>query len=91
MCRLSNNNVGLRLSDVFMRVFGLKKIELRDQMSAKDIEGWDSLTHINLIVAVEREFRIKLTTAEVSGLNNVGDLMQLINRKLPSSRAAVQV
>jgi acyl carrier protein len=91
VCRLSNNNVGLRLSDVFMRVFGLKKIELRDQMSAKDIEGWDSLTHINLIVAVEREFRIKLTTAEVSGLNNVGDLMQLINRKLPSSRAAVQV
>ena len=50
-------------------------------MTASDVEDWDSLNHINLIVAVEREFKVKFTTAEVSGLKNVGDLMDLIGRK----------
>lgn len=50
-------------------------------MTAGDVENWDSLTHIDLITAVEREFRVKLTTSEVMSLKNVGDLMSLIQKK----------
>jgi acyl carrier protein len=45
------------------------------------VEDWDSLTHINLIVEIEREFGIKFTTREIAGLTNVGELMDLISRK----------
>ena len=50
-------------------------------MTAADVEAWDSLTHIDLIVQVEREFAIKLSTAEVRGLKNVGDFLALIVQK----------
>ena len=55
---------------------------LRDDLTAEDVENWDSLTHINLIVAIEKEFRIRFTTAEVSGLKNVGELEALIAAKV---------
>lgn len=56
-------------------------MEVSRSMTATDVEDWDSLNHINLIVAIEREFKIKFTTAEVAGLKNAGDLMDLIVRK----------
>jgi acyl carrier protein len=45
-------------------------------------EKWDSLTHINLIVAIEKEFRIRFTTSEVSGLKNVGELEALVENRV---------
>jgi acyl carrier protein len=54
---------------------------LRDDLTAADVEGWDSLSHINLIVAVEKEFKIKLTTADIRALTTVGDFIALIARK----------
>ena len=70
-----------RLTATFRKVFHDPAIEISPSMTAADIEDWDSLNHINLIVAVEREFKIKFTTGEVSRLENVGDLMELIVRK----------
>jgi acyl carrier protein len=69
------------LDAIFQDVFDDPSLKVNDAMMADDVEGWDSLTHINLIVAVEKEFKIRLTTAEVRGLNNVGDLMSLISKK----------
>jgi acyl carrier protein len=51
-------------------------------MTATDVPAWDSLSHITLIVAVEREFGIRFTTAEVAALMNVGDLADLVQKKL---------
>ncbi len=51
-------------------------------MTAADVENWDSLTHINLIVGIERQFKVRFTTAEVSSLKEVGDLRTLIQQKL---------
>jgi len=51
-------------------------------MTANDVENWDSLTHIDLIVAIEKEFRVRFTTAEVSGLKNVGELESLVEKKV---------
>ena len=71
-----------RLTNIFREVFDDMSIEIRDDMTAKDIEEWDSLNHINLIVAVEGSFNIKFTTKEVSNLANVGEFIALIAGKL---------
>ncbi len=54
-------------------MFALPALVLKDEMTAADVPGWDSLTHIDLVLAIERRFKIKLTTGEVSKLKNVGD------------------
>ena len=70
-----------KLTEIFRDVFDDDSIVLGDKMTANDVEGWDSLTHINLIHAVEKAFKIRFTTAEVSKMENVGDLSSLIQRK----------
>lgn len=71
-----------KLNGVFCDVFDDANIKIRREMTAADIEDWDSLSHIGLIVAVEKAFQVKFTTAEVQGLANVGDFMSLIGAKL---------
>ncbi len=71
-----------RLTGIFREVFDDDSIQIFDAMTAKDIEDWDSLNHINLIVAVEGSFKVKFTTKEVTNLANVGEFIGLIARKL---------
>ena len=71
-----------QLLAVFRDVFDDASLTLRDEMTASDVEGWDSLTHVNLIVAAERAFAVSFTTREVRALANVGDFAALIRRKL---------
>lgn len=71
-----------RLTDVFREFFDDEEIELDEDTTAEDIDDWDSLNHITLISAVENEFGIKLTMGEVSGLDNVGALAEIIRRKI---------
>ncbi len=78
----TNENIRLRLTEVFRKVFDNPKIELHDDLTAAQVEGWDSLTHIDMIVEVERAFKVKFTTAEISGLKNVGELLKLLELKL---------
>ena len=70
-----------RLTGTFRDVFDDPNLVIQRGTTAEDVEDWDSLTHINLMVAVEREFKIKLTTAEVTGMKDVGDLIDLIAKK----------
>ncbi|HVU45537.1 MAG TPA: acyl carrier protein [Terracidiphilus sp.] len=76
------NDVHTRLTEVFRTVFDDDSLVLRDDLTANDVESWDSLTHINLIVAVEKEFRVRFKTSEVAGLKNVGELEALVGAKL---------
>jgi acyl carrier protein len=69
----------------FRDVFDDDTIALRQHMTAADVENWDSLTHIDLIVGLEREFKVKFTTAEVTGLKNVGALAALVDKKRASA------
>lgn len=71
-----------RLTQTFRSIFNNRDIRLTRSTTANDIKGWDSLMHINLIVAVEKEFHIRFTTVEVMSLNNVGDLADTIARRL---------
>ena len=52
-------------------------------MTANDVEGWDSLSHINLILAVEAKFKVKFTRAELTNMKNVGDMLRTVTAKLP--------
>ena len=70
-----------RLTELFRMVFDDPSLNISRSTTANDVEAWDSLTHINLIVAVEREFGIRFTTAQVTGMKDVGDLMDLIAQK----------
>ena len=73
------------LTQIFRDVFDDDNIVLRPDLSAKDVEGWDSLTHIRLLMTIEREFHIKFTVTEVGELKNVGGLMELIQAKTAKS------
>jgi len=71
-----------RLNRIFREVFDDESIQITDEMTAEDIEEWDSLNHINLIVAVERNFNVKFTTKEINRLANVGEFIALIGSKV---------
>jgi len=73
-----------RVTDIFREVFDKPALELFDEMQAKDVEGWDSLTHITLIMALEESFGVKFTTREVMGFQNVGEMLVCLRGKLPT-------
>src|SRR5580704_10699222 len=82
----SMSEVRTQAQEVFRQVFDDPEIVLRDEMTADDIPGWDSLTHINLMVATEKRFKVKFATAEISRLKedgqNVGAFLALLDKKL---------
>ncbi len=70
-----------RLNEVFRDVFDDEKITVDEKTTADDIEDWDSLEHINLIEAIEQEFRMRFKMKEVSGMKNVGEMAELIGER----------
>jgi acyl carrier protein len=78
---MDSSQVMSRLTGVFQRVFDDDTLSLARGTTAQDVEGWDSLMHINLIVAIEHEFKIRFTTREIAGLRDVGELIDLITHK----------
>jgi acyl carrier protein len=70
------------LAKIFEDVFDDDSIVLRPGLSAKDVDGWDSLTHIRLLLTIERAFKIKFSTSEIGKLANVGDLVALIQSRI---------
>ncbi len=73
-----------RLNRVFRDVFDDDSICLNDNTTSSDIEDWDSLEHINLIVAVEGEFKIKFNMKEVTKMKNVGEMVDIIESRINS-------
>ena len=71
-----------KLNGIFRTVFDNDEINLRPDMTASDVDGWDSLSHVNLILAVEKGFGIRFTQRELLTFKNVGDLLRSIERKL---------
>ena len=69
------------LTSVFREVFDDDELELKPEMTADDIDGWDSLTHIRLILSVQKAFSIKFSPVDMSRLKTVGDLIALTRNK----------
>ena len=72
-----NEVMGL-LYPIFRDVFDDDEIVIDANTTAKDIDGWDSLTHIRLLISIEKVFDLRFTAAEISDLENVGEMVELI-------------
>lgn len=75
---MEKSEVFERLNNVFRDVFDDDTIVVTEETTSSDIEDWDSLEHINLIVAVEQEFGMKFNMNEVTTMKNVGDMVNII-------------
>lgn len=71
-----------KLNEIFRNIFDDDEIIISDTTTASDIEDWDSLEQINLIVAIEKQFNLKFNIKEVNGLRNVGEMIDVIMEKL---------
>ena len=79
---MNREEVFVRLNSVFQDVFDDESIEVTDTTTADDIEDWDSLEHINLVAAVEKEFKIKFSMGQIVSMKNVGEMINIILEKL---------
>ena len=79
---MNANEIKDKLTDIFRKVFKDSTITLLPEMSAKDVEKWDSLNHLVLISTVEAEFGIKFKLKELIAMKNVGDLLSAISSKI---------
>ena len=75
---MTREDVFERLNKVFQEVFDDETIEVNDDTTSEDIDDWDSFEHINLIVAVEEEFSIKIPMGKVVTMKNVGEMADII-------------
>jgi len=72
------------LNQIFKMVFDDDSIQIRPEMTANEVDGWDSLSHVNLITTIEAKFNIRFTQKELLKQRNVGDLITNIDLKLAS-------
>jgi len=83
---VANDEILSSVRDILADVLDLPDLEVTKETTAEDVEGWDSFNHINIVVAVESRFGIKFHTAEVEELRNVGELVELIEKKLSTRK-----
>jgi acyl carrier protein len=79
-----------RLQGVLREVFGDDTLEVSEKTTADDVDGWDSLAHVNIVIAVEKRFGVRFAAAEIAALKgegqNLGSFRQLLQRKLAAAR-----
>jgi acyl carrier protein len=73
------------LNSIFQEVFEDDQLSISRETTASDVEGWDSLMHVTLLVNVERAFGVRFSSTEIAGLKNVGQLLDLIARRRSAS------
>ena len=79
---MDNRQLLLKIQEIFRDVLDDEEIILNDNSTADDVEGWDSLTHIQLIVQIEKAFKVKFTSKEILSWKNVGELVNCLSAKL---------
>lgn len=79
---MTDQDILAETTDIFRDLFADDNLVLTPQTTADDVEGWDSIKHISLIVAIEDRFGIRIGSDEIESLANVGDLLATVRRKL---------
>jgi acyl carrier protein len=70
------------LTEIFSEVFDINGTKISRMTSPKDVEDWDSITHVNLITTIEKNFNIRFTGREIADFKTVGDLIDAIEKKM---------
>ena len=78
---MDKNQIMVEVQEIFRDVLDNEDIELTPETMADDIEEWDSLSHIQLIVAIEKHFKVKFTSKEILSWKNVGEMVDCISTK----------
>jgi acyl carrier protein len=79
---MENTEIYKQLNEIFVDVFDDDSLVLKPEITADDVDGWDSLSHIRLVISVEKAFGLKFSASEVGRLKNVGEFVDLIKAKL---------
>lgn len=74
-----------RLKKVILKELDLDDFDIQDDTLASQVPGWDSLSHVNVIVAIEKEFKIRFKTSEILKFKNVGEMQQSVDSKTAAS------
>tara|TARA_B100001287_G_C22450609_1_gene420334 strand:+ start:61 stop:312 length:252 start_codon:yes stop_codon:yes gene_type:complete len=83
---MNKTNIFNDIELIFRDVFDNKNLTINESTNSDDIEEWDSLNHINLIVAIERKFKIKFKLGELQNLKNVGEMINLLIKKYDENK-----
>lgn len=79
---MDNTEILKAVKEIFIDVLDNPNIILNEESTANDVNDWDSLNHIRLIVAIEKHFKIRFTSQEVSRWKNVGEMIDSLSKKL---------
>jgi len=79
--KMERKEILLNVQNIFHDILDNEDIQLTDQTTADDVEDWDSLTHIQLIVSIEKTFKIKFSSKEILSWKNVGEMIDCIETK----------
>lgn len=79
---MDTNTIIKNLNPIFCDILDLSSLVLGPESNASNVEGWDSLAHINLVMSIEKHYGIRFALGELQGLKNVGEMAELIQKKL---------
>lgn len=79
---MEKNEIAEKIRKILTSVLKHEKFEMKDELTATEVEGWDSLSHITIISEIEETFNIKFKLKELNKLNNIGSLIGVIQSKL---------
>jgi acyl carrier protein len=85
---MNDQEVWLRITEVFRDVFDDERLVIASRTTARDVDGWNSLANIRLMIAIEDEFRIKFDVGEFQEFRNVGDLVASVSQRVDWDRTA---
>ena len=79
---MERSSILLKVKEIIISVVKHEGFEMKDELVAGEVDGWDSLTHMIIITSIEKEFNIKFKLKELNKLKNAGTLIELIQSKL---------
>jgi len=79
---MDKNEILERIRTVLIAVLKHENFEMRDDLSARDVDGWDSLSHMVIITEIEDQFGVRFKLRELNSLNNLGNLIELVGNKI---------